>query len=491
MWRGIVILGVVSLVTLAAWCAVADSSRAPSRPAEEALPLAQAELAYQGTGSCSASACHGGQPTSGAPWRSSYSVWVTQDKHARAHAVLNDTLAKSIVARLDRVADPNQTKPYEDRRCIGCHAAATDLSAASQIRFADGISCEACHGPAQNWLVAHTISTWDKLSDDQKYDPAMGMKNTKDLAGRAAMCVECHVGSSKVTAEGITRDMNHDMIAAGHPRLNFELSAYMANMPPHWKKATDETKAWHLGQVATTEAALELLSGRAKQAAASEQAVWPEFSEYDCYACHHNLGGSHSYRQSTEYQPELKKRRLGGYVWGSWYLAQTELLAKRQGDDEVGARLAAITKIMSDPAPQPADVQKAADDAAQSLGKLLAKLKTEPLDAAAAGKTLIEVASAPRLANWDEAAQTYLACVALYNANLQATGAGAKKDDPIMQALNTIRDRLRFKDDAAQDNDSLPKPTTRVRLNSPRDYDPADLKKDFKRLQDLLNRAAK
>jgi hypothetical protein len=30
------------------------------------------------------------------------------------------------------------------------------------------------------------------------------------------------------------RDVNHDLIAAGHPRLSFELSAFMATMPPHW-----------------------------------------------------------------------------------------------------------------------------------------------------------------------------------------------------------------------------------------------------------------
>ena len=57
-------------------------------------------------------------------------------------------------------------------------------------------------------------------------------------------------------------------MAAGHPRLNFELSSFRANMPPHWNvKLKDkkhdpgahEAQVWAIGRVASAKTSLELL----------------------------------------------------------------------------------------------------------------------------------------------------------------------------------------------------------------------------------------
>ena len=49
----------------------------------------------------------------------------------------------------------------------------------------------------------------------------LGMIDTKNLLVRAPTCASCHVGSAD-------QDMNHDMIAAGHPPLRFEQASYEA-----------------------------------------------------------------------------------------------------------------------------------------------------------------------------------------------------------------------------------------------------------------------
>src|SRR5439155_17487444 len=120
--------------------------------------------------------------------------------------------------------------------------------------------------------------------------------------GEAATLVRAgarwHVGDGR---EG--RDVNHDLIAAGHPRLMFEASSYFANLPRHWKpKPRDEIQLWAVGQAVSAEAALELLRARTQVFVTPR----PEFSEYDCTDCHHSL---------TE---KSWRNRGARWAWGTW-----------------------------------------------------------------------------------------------------------------------------------------------------------------------------
>ena len=78
------------------------------------------------------------------------------------------------------------------------------------------IGCETCHGGARRWLSEHYQH--DVGRDELA---SLGMIDTKNLLVRARVCAACHVGSAE-------NDMNHDMIAAGHPPLHFELASYEA-----------------------------------------------------------------------------------------------------------------------------------------------------------------------------------------------------------------------------------------------------------------------
>ncbi len=159
---------------------------------------------------------------------------------------------------------------------------------------AQGIGCESCHGAAEHWLARHYERDISRAELQ-----ALGMHDTKDLRVRAAVCAGCHVGDER-------RDMNHDMIAAGHPPLRFELSAYhdMIRLK-HWSDAERieqphfKARLWAAGQVVGAEAALALLESRAARAVPLDKAAtsgrgdlptpWPEFSEFDCFACHQRL----------------------------------------------------------------------------------------------------------------------------------------------------------------------------------------------------------
>jgi len=54
------------------------------------------------------------------------------------------------------------------------------------------------------------------------------MYDTRDVIHRTEKCLECHLGTKN-------KFVDHEMIAAGHPDLYFELDSFSAVMPRHWK----------------------------------------------------------------------------------------------------------------------------------------------------------------------------------------------------------------------------------------------------------------
>src|SRR5512133_1898370 len=137
--------------------ALTTSLRAAGMPAASATrPIAIAQPAtdgrdYVGPGSCSAVACHGAiRPVAGARiLQTEYSTWVAMDRHARATEILGNMVSQRM-GRILGIGNPQQAQ-----KCLACHA--LDVPAASRGRnFAtEGVSCEACHGPATGWLGYH------------------------------------------------------------------------------------------------------------------------------------------------------------------------------------------------------------------------------------------------------------------------------------------------------------------------------------------------
>jgi hypothetical protein len=132
--------------------------------------------------------------------------------------------------------------------------------------------------------------------------------------------------------------VNHDLIAAGHPPLRFELGAYHEQLPKHWDFAGEsapdsrfEARLWLAGQIESSRAALQLAHNRK---------VWPELAEYDCESCHHAIDG----------RPTAA---LGRPLWGTWYFSP-QIIAAIRGSDPLDLQmpLTELREAMNRFAPQ-------------------------------------------------------------------------------------------------------------------------------------------
>ena len=353
------VLGLLLLGYLVLGWAAGPAAAPPLAPLPRQIPQEfRTPPRYVGAASCAAMACHGGIPPIG---QSEYTVWIQRDRHARAYSALYDDLATRIAENL------GIERPEQDRRCLVCHSTAIDLVHGPKFAIEDGVSCEACHGPAERWLAPHSRPEWKQLSVSDKA-ASFGMTHTKDLWTRAEICVRCHVG-----APG--QDVNHDLIAAGHPALLFELDASTANMPPHWKEPAGDLPAtaaetWAIGQAVSLKASLALLAGRARSG------PWPEFAEFDCGACHHALG-SRRWRQTSGYGP----RAVGSTPWPNPHRIIMELSASSQPrPSDMGTTLGALRTLMDNAGASATEVARAADQALAEADRLRPLVKQNAWD---------------------------------------------------------------------------------------------------------------
>jgi hypothetical protein len=285
--------------------ALTTSLRA-SAPSRAIVPVAQAAPAeagnYVGPGSCSAVACHGAiRPVGGARiLQTEYSTWVSQDRHARATEVLGNMVSQRM-GRILGIGNPQQAQ-----KCLLCHSLDVPANVRGRNFATEGVSCEACHGPATGWLGYH-------VTKDANHDESVkrGMYDTKDTVKRTEKCLTCHLGTSE-------KFVDHEMIAAGHPDLVFELEAFSAAMPRHWKDTTDTeaykpVRTFAVGQLTHLRASLDRLARRVKGP------IWPEYAELDCFACHHSLTRAEdSWRQAQGYEnrarPGLPQLQVSRYL---------------------------------------------------------------------------------------------------------------------------------------------------------------------------------
>jgi Cytochrome c554 and c-prime len=396
----------LSVVLLSRWPALPGNAEAPL---PEPAPKPPARLTLSGAASCSGRACHGSAEPG--PKRAEYAIWCLQDPHRNAYEVLENPRSVAIAKKLGL-----KGKASEEERCLACHttpqAAFADTPFLDERRF--GVGCESCHGPASSWIGPHTApSEWDaiKKRGPDKIQQEYGMNALDQVGQRTRVCAGCHIGAPADPSRGLPlRDMNHDFIAAGHPRLRFEPASYLDNLPPHWpesrQKKMSEAKDWAAGQVVALQCSLDLLADRAEKA----NRPWPEFSETDCSACHHDLVDP-SWRQKRGYAG----RKPGATPWNSWYREMPQLLAGREKDpqgEQLVKALQALETQMNSRAPKREKVTiDARDLAGKMLGPLAKKLSHSDWseeELRSLRKALAEHGREKGLASWDSAWQSGL-----------------------------------------------------------------------------------
>ena len=395
----------------AAGLILAVGSRPSASPGAPAAGLAPAPSARVGVASCANRGCHGAvgpvEPTSGDAYIAggAYTTWRAFDPHARAFATLLGPRSVAIAARL-RSSTPAQ----DSRLCLACHSTPTEADDPAPAPRA--VDCEGCHGPAGKWSEAHVVLDWMKL------DPASkAASGYRDLAGpraRAEACVSCHVGDRSRGME-----VGHDLIAAGHPRLRFEYASHLAALPRHWREegetATSGAKSWAVGQAVAARASLRLLAARAEG-----DGPWPEFSESECFACHHVPAAAGPIRDPGA---------IGSPRWAAWSSAMLPLVAADRPD--VAAAWAGVRAEMERPEPDAPAVAAKAHAGLEALDAWIRAMDASNFDAARVEAWQIRLTRpGPTVAeSWDEAAQRFLALEAF------ARASGRSGPDPASLAF--------------------------------------------------------
>jgi len=456
---------------------------APARP-DRPAPVDSRAL---GSPSCSSASCHGGNVPAEGRSRTSYHAWL-DDPHAGADRVLYNAASRRIwAAYRETLRGTTAAHAWQAKECLACHAGpASESHSLAAASF--GVGCEACHGPARDWIAAHHTAEWnDPTCWPAERKREAGFEDTKSLANRARVCADCHVGAAD-------REVNHDLIAAGHPRLFFELSAFLDRYKPaHWDRNADrrrhpaagaeargsafDAKAWLVGQIVTAERAAGLLAVRAERAAVGGTSTpWPEFTEYGCYACHHSLA-SPSWRQ----EETSHRFSFGNLPWGTWHFALVETLATESADAPEGlaSLIVELRAEMANAFVEPSAVAERARALEAALASWAESADAAPISPAEV-RRLVELLDARResiaVQDWDGAAQLYLAYVPLGSGYRSAIGEPPRR--PAGTApLVAVKELLRFEPVSKKSS---------AAVDSPRGYDPERLKE----LLRLLGEAA-
>ncbi len=429
--------------------------------------------------SCSAASCHGGGQIGKVG--SEHSTWAPEvfpagetDPHSRAYRVLFNPVSVEMAKKL------NLGEAHKAELCLQCHAVVTsDEPDIREQILAEGVGCSACHGPAEKWLNVHYLPEWQTLSSRDKWQK-YGFIPTKNLVARALNCARCHLGDS-------TREVNHDLYAAGHPRITFEAARlhYQRDYRKHWAEQLPqpdfEIRLWIVGQAAALRSATDLLRSRAERALPpGADRVWPEFASYSCYSCHQRIGDD-VIRGSLSASP--RPRGVPGW----------EVLTNTCGD--IAAHYCRIAypglssptlievqklrKLME--SPRPPSVARVKEQATKALAELDAWLvalqaaedeKPQPLPSETAEKLAHAIANnalslgangETLLADhdWDALAANYLGCAAMYHAS-------AGKFPAWKRPLDSLQEQLRFPTPSQGRFDS-PADWTVQKLNTLRD----------------------
>jgi hypothetical protein len=237
---------------------------------------------YVGVASCAGSTCHGRSEANGRIVRQDELMsWQNEASpagaHSRAWRVLTEPRSKAIAARLG--IGEAASAPM----CLGCHATpARSAQRGPRFQTSDGVGCESCHGAAGGWLASHYA-----VGGTHAANVSRGMAPLENPRARASVCLDCHFGSSDPG-----QFVNHRIMAAGHPRISFELDLFSTLQQHHnedgdyvqRKGRTNPVQMWAIGQTMALDRSLALFAS-----ARGAEGIFPEFYFFDCHTCHRRI----------------------------------------------------------------------------------------------------------------------------------------------------------------------------------------------------------
>ena len=259
---------------------------------------ASSNATFEGVASCAGSTCHGRAEGNGAVVRQDeIATWQEPSSasgaHSRAYAVLAGRRGQQIASSLG-LGPATQAK-----ECLGCHATFAPTSQrGARFQLSDGVGCESCHGPAEGWLASHYARPATHASN-----VADGLTPLENPQVRANVCLDCHYGSTKAG-----QFVTHSMMAAGHPRVSFELDLFSALQQHHdidadyasRKRRPDPVRFWAVGQAEAVKRSTALFA----QPKFGMEGAFPQYYFFDCHSCHRQIQDSSQRRLTFEENPE-------------------------------------------------------------------------------------------------------------------------------------------------------------------------------------------
>jgi hypothetical protein len=249
---------------------------------------------YVGVATCGGTTCHGRSQGDGPRVRQD-EIMLWQDPataagaHSRAYAVLREPRSRAIAERLG-IGEATGAP-----MCLGCHATPAGPRG---IRFqtGDGVGCESCHGAAGGWLSSHYT-----VGGSHERNVQNGLVPLENPRRRAEQCLDCHFGDNR---DG--QFVNHRIMAAGHPRISFELDLF-STLQQHYnldqdyrgrKRVYDGAQIWAIGQAMALERSLELFA-----TPRGMEGIFPEFYFLDCHSCHRQISDDPRFRPNALANP--------------------------------------------------------------------------------------------------------------------------------------------------------------------------------------------
>jgi len=362
---------VVRCVATAFLCAftlsAAHAAAAPELPS-------QADAIHMGASTCGGSDCH----KAARPWQNSmvqqneFITWSEDDAHSKAYEVLLSEKGQRIAGRL------GISNPQADERCLSCHTDFVPPAARGEdYSMSDGVACESCHGGARGWIGTHSTG-WST----RPQNVANGMYPTDQPEARAALCLSCHQSNG-------SRQVDHKMYGAGHPRLVFELDTYTLSQPAHFRvdadyrarkpDGVDSFLLWRAGQLQSARHQVENI----RTHLSAPTRMMPEFSVFECFVCHQPMDGVNTgARKYAVGIPRLRSASLlmvqalaDAFAPGdapALETAREALEQASQGQGALGAALDQAQAVLSAIETNTSDAQPGAETLAKLLNSIVA-----------------------------------------------------------------------------------------------------------------------
>ena len=395
-----------------AWLIVACFALFPDGMADSGARAQASGGRYEGVASCAGSTCHGRSEGNGAVVRQDeIATWQEPSSaagaHSRAYSVLASRRGRQIAETLGLGAATSAPA------CLGCHATFVPESRrGARFQTSDGVGCESCHGPAQGWLQVHYEKSASHASNVRA-----GLVPLDRPQVRAKVCLDCHYGSN---ATG--QFVSHSMMAAGHPRISFELDLFSSLQQHHdedgdyvrRKGGTDSLRLWAVGQAEAVARATDLFA----RPAYGMRGMFPEFYFMDCHSCHRPITDGPTRRLTFEPNPG-RPIPFGNPPFNDENIimlaAASRSLAPAAGD-AFGEASAAFHRAMASDRASAQQAAIALRDRALTLSDALAARSYDGDDVFRVVETIASQATVPRFTDYAGSVQAVMAVDTLLNA---------------------------------------------------------------------------